>query len=227
MDLGTRTTCECVEICASDEATGSRGRAHIKHHVECLSFPRHHVHPPLSLSGRHAAGRHGRRTHNPNKYRSSHDAAGTGCSTESGLEQALDRASVSFDSDEELEAIRGSVRSLRAQRAAVEKLKEKARQEEGTAEVLRRKLGEAENRIRELRAQGGRDVVRRLMNEVWQVVRTFGAMCCCWLQTRGCVISCHGECCIACRQCFWGIDDMLDGVAHEIAAGFRRIVQRA
>lgn len=58
------------------------------------------------------------------------------------------------------------MRSLRAQRAAVEKLKEKARAEEGTAEVLRRKLGEAENRIQELRAQGGRDVVRRLMDEV-------------------------------------------------------------
>lgn len=94
--------------------------------------------------------------------------SGTGRSTESGLglglEQALERAS--HDSDEELEAIRGSVRSLRAQRAAVEKLKEKARAEEGTAKVLRRKLGEAEHRIQELRAQGGRDVVRRLMDEV-------------------------------------------------------------
>lgn len=58
------------------------------------------------------------------------------------------------------------MRSLRAQRAAVEKLKETARAGESTAEVLRRKLGEAENRIQELRAQGGRDVVRRLMDEV-------------------------------------------------------------
>ncbi len=89
---------------------------------------------------------------------------GTGRSTESDLEQALERAS--YDSDEELEAIRDSVRSLREQRAAVEKLKEKARSEEGTAEALRRKLAEAERRIRELRAQGGRDVVRRLMDEV-------------------------------------------------------------
>lgn len=62
--------------------------------------------------------------------------------------------------------IRGSVRSLRAQRAAVEKLKAKARKEEGAAKALRRKLGEAEHRIQELRAQGGRDVVRRLMDEV-------------------------------------------------------------
>eukprot|EP00752_Nemacystus_decipiens_P010307 g9183.t1 len=92
---------------------------------------------------------------------------GTGQSTESGLEQALERASC--DSDEELEAIRGSVRSLRAQRAAVEKLKEKARAEEGTAKELRRKLGEAERRVRELRAQGGRDVVRRLMDEVTEL----------------------------------------------------------
>jgi len=89
---------------------------------------------------------------------------GTGRSTESDLEQALERAS--YDSDEELEAIRDSVRSLREQRAAVEKLKEKARAEEGTAEELRRKLAEAERRIQELRAQGGRDVVRRLMDEV-------------------------------------------------------------
>lgn len=92
------------------------------------------------------------------------DASGTGGSTESGLEQALEQAS--YDSDEELEAIRDSVRSLRAQRAAVEKLKEKARAEEGTAKMLRRKLEEAERRIEELRAQGGRDVVRRLMDEV-------------------------------------------------------------
>lgn len=91
-------------------------------------------------------------------------ASGTARSTESGLEQALGRER--YDSDEELEAIRGSVRSLRAQRAAVEKLKETARAGESTAEMLRRKLGEAENRIQELRAQGGRDVVRRLMDEV-------------------------------------------------------------
>lgn len=90
--------------------------------------------------------------------------AGTGGSTESGLEQGLERES--YDSDQELEAIRGSVRSLRAQRAAVEKLKEKARLQEGTAEELRRKLREAEERVCELRAQGGRDVVRRLMDEV-------------------------------------------------------------
>lgn len=80
------------------------------------------------------------------------------------MESALDRGS--YDSDEELEAIRGSVRSLRAQRVAVEQLKEKARQEEGTAEVLRRRLGDAESQVQELRAQGGRDVVRRLMAEV-------------------------------------------------------------
>ncbi|CAM9105493.1 unnamed protein product, partial [Laminaria digitata] len=85
---------------------------------------------------------------------------GAGGSTES----ALDRPN--YDSDQELEAIRGSVRSLRAQRVAVEQLKEKARQEEGTADLLRRKLGDAENEMRELRAQGGRDVVRRLMDEV-------------------------------------------------------------
>lgn len=103
------------------------------------------------------------------------DAAGTGRSTESGLDQALERASMVFDSDEELEAIRGSVRSLRAQRVAVEKLKEKARREEGTAEVLRRKLAEAENRIRELKAQGGRDVVRRLMDEVGEESRSGAA----------------------------------------------------
>lgn len=60
------------------------------------------------------------------------------------------------------------MRSLRAQRVAVEQLKEKARQEEGTADLLRRKLGDAENEMRELRAQGGRDVVRRLMDEVGQ-----------------------------------------------------------
>lgn len=90
--------------------------------------------------------------------------AGTGGSTESGLEQGFERES--YDSDQELEAIRGSVRSLRAQRAAVEKLKEKARLQEGTAEELRRKLREAEERVRELRAQGGQDVVRRLMDEV-------------------------------------------------------------
>lgn len=89
---------------------------------------------------------------------------GTGGSTESGLEQGFERES--YDSDQELEAIRGSVRSLRAQRAAVEKLKEKARLQEGTAEELRRKLREAEGKVRELRAQGGRDVVRRLMDEV-------------------------------------------------------------
>lgn len=96
-----------------------------------------------------------------------YDASGTARSTESGLEQALGRER--NDSDEELEAIRGSVRSLRAQRAAVEKLKEKARAGEGEAEVLRRKLAEAENRTQELRAQGGRDVVRRLMDEVHDV----------------------------------------------------------
>ena len=87
---------------------------------------------------------------------------GSGGSTES----ALDRPN--YDSDQELEAIRGSVRSLRAQRVAVEQLKEKARQEEGTADLLRRKLGDAEHEMRELRAQGGRDVVRRLMDEVGQ-----------------------------------------------------------
>eukprot|EP00903_Cladosiphon_okamuranus_P010345 g9788.t1 len=93
----------------------------------------------------------------------------TGRSTGSGLElqQALERTNC--DSDQELEAIRGSVRSLRAQRAAVEKLKEKARAEEGTAKALRRKLGEAERRIEELRAQGGREVVRRLMDEVTEL----------------------------------------------------------
>lgn len=58
------------------------------------------------------------------------------------------------------------MRSLRAQRVAVEQLKEKARHDERTAEVLRRKLREAEGRIKELRAHGGRDVVRRLMDEV-------------------------------------------------------------
>eukprot|EP00904_Undaria_pinnatifida_P010013 jgi/Undpi1/6141/HiC_scaffold_20.g08626.m1 len=79
-------------------------------------------------------------------------------------ESALDRPS--YDSDQELEAIRGSVRSLRAQRVAVEQLKKKARQEEGTADLLRRKLGNAEREVQELRAQGGRDVVRRLMDEV-------------------------------------------------------------
>ncbi|CAB1117983.1 unnamed protein product [Ectocarpus sp. CCAP 1310/34] len=94
-------------------------------------------------------------------------ALGTGGSTESGLEQGFERES--YDSDEELEAIRGSVRSLRAQRAAVEKLKEKARLQEGTAEVLKRKLREAEEKVRELRAQGGRDVVRRLMGEVTEL----------------------------------------------------------
>lgn len=85
---------------------------------------------------------------------------GGGGSIESVLERAV------CDSDEELEAIRGSVRSLRAQRVAVEQLKEKARHGERTAEVLRRKLREAEDRIREMKAHGGRDVVRRLMDEV-------------------------------------------------------------
>ncbi|CAM9925227.1 unnamed protein product, partial [Ectocarpus sp. 4 AP-2014] len=94
-------------------------------------------------------------------------SAGTGGSTESGLEQGFERES--YDSDEELEAIRGSVRSLRAQRAAVEKLKEKARLQEGTAEELKRRLREAEEKVRELRAQGGRDVVRRLMDEVTEL----------------------------------------------------------
>ncbi|CBJ27827.1 hypothetical protein Esi_0085_0093 [Ectocarpus siliculosus] len=94
-------------------------------------------------------------------------ASGTGGSTESGLEQGFERES--YDSDQELEAIRGSVRSLRAQRAAVEKLKEKARLQEGTAEELRRKLREAEGKVCELRAQGGRDVVRRLMDEVTEL----------------------------------------------------------
>lgn len=58
------------------------------------------------------------------------------------------------------------MRSLRAQRLAVEQLKQKARQDERTSEVLRRKLIEAAEKIEELRAQGGRDVVRRLMDEV-------------------------------------------------------------
>lgn len=71
-----------------------------------------------------------------------------------------------MDSDDELEAIRGSVRSLRAQRLAVEQLKEKAKHDERTAGVLKFKLGEAESRIRELETQGGKDVVRRLMDEV-------------------------------------------------------------
>lgn len=83
-----------------------------------------------------------------------------GASTESGLGEA------EFDSDRELEAIRGSVRSLRAQRMAVEQLKDKARHEERTVEVLKHKLREAEEEIEDLRAQGGRDVVRRLMDEV-------------------------------------------------------------
>lgn len=86
--------------------------------------------------------------------------AGTGRSTESGLEHT------GYDSGEEIEAIRRSVTSLRAQRVAVEQLKEKAQRDETTAGVLRRKLRDAESRVEELRAQGGRDVVRRLMNEV-------------------------------------------------------------
>ena len=73
-----------------------------------------------------------------------------------------------YDSDQELEAIRGSVRSLRAQREAVEQLKEKARNEEISAGMLRRKLRDAEAKIKELKAQGGRDLVRRLMGEVRQ-----------------------------------------------------------
>lgn len=61
----------------------------------------------------------------------------------------------------------------------MEKLKEKARAEEGTAKVLRGKLGEAERRIKELRAQGGRDVVRRLMDEVCNNRRRSN----CWCRT--------------------------------------------
>ncbi|CAM9257378.1 unnamed protein product [Ascophyllum nodosum] len=87
----------------------------------------------------------------------------SGRSTESELEQGV------YDSDEELEAIRGSVRSLRAQRVAVEQLKEKARQDEISAETLRRKLRDAEGKIKELKAQGGRDLVRRLMDEVTEL----------------------------------------------------------
>ena len=65
------------------------------------------------------------------------------------------------------------MRSLRAQRVAVEQLKEKARQDEISAETLRRKLRDAEGKIKELKAQGGRDLVRRLMDEVSQVLGTY------------------------------------------------------
>lgn len=175
----------------------------------------------------------------PTKNRDLGDAAGTGCSTESGLEQALERASLSFDSDEELEAIRGSVRSLRAQRAAVEKLKEKARREEGTAEVLRRKLAEAENRVRELRAQGGRDVVRRLMDEVGRMadplphrttphvllykdVLLFTAVDpqMCVRQPRWMLHYCRRRCCWA--RASQGRNGVGGGATHEVAACFRR-----
>lgn len=91
-------------------------------------------------------------------------AADVGGSVESGLVRT------DVDSDEELEAIRGSVRSLRAQRVAVEQLKEKARGDERTAEVLRVKLGEAESRIKDLEAHGGKDIVRRLIDEVGNIV---------------------------------------------------------
>lgn len=71
-----------------------------------------------------------------------------------------------MDSDEELEAIRGSVRSLRAQRLAVEQLKAKAKSDERAAEVLRSTLHEAEERIKDLEARSGKEIVRRLMDEV-------------------------------------------------------------
>lgn len=80
------------------------------------------------------------------------------------LESALARTNA--DSDDELEAIRGSVRSLRAQRLAVEHLRDKAREDARMAESLKVRLREAESRIRELEAQGGKEVVRRLMDEV-------------------------------------------------------------
>lgn len=83
------------------------------------------------------------------------------------VESAFERADV--DSDEELEAIRDSVRSLRAQRLAVEQLKVKAREDERSAESLKDKLRQAEGRIRELKAQGGKDIVRRLMDEVRRI----------------------------------------------------------